>query len=372
MALSTTIQLTLLRHQKAISDALRHAVLEAAQTSGLAVLQPFYGQMQYHLGWVDDQFVPIQNDPGKLLRPTLLLLAYEAAGAWEQIQERTTSSEYLRRALPAAAALELTHNFTLVHDDIEDSDTERRHRPTMWNVWGIPQAINTGDGMFALARLTLWGVLDAGVEGEIAARLGAALDRACLILSEGQYLDISFEQQVEISAASYVDMISRKTAALMRCATEMGAMLGTRNQETIERLRSFGWAMGIAFQMRDDLLGVWASTAELGKTPAGDIYRRKKSLPILHALEHANPVDQERLRSIYQQEVSPTQQQVEEVLAIFERTNTRMYCKAFLQRQCHFAYEALAHVPRHNSPISVRALDDMQTLIRFVEAVTKE
>ncbi len=372
MALSTTIQSTLLRHQKAISDALYHAVLAAAQTSGLAELQPFYGQMQYHLGWVDAQFAPIQNDPGKLLRPTLLLLAYEASGAWGQLVERATSSEYLHRALPAAAALELTHNFTLVHDDIEDSDTERRHRPTIWSIWGIPQATNTGDGIFALARLTLWGVLGAGVEGEIAARLGAALDRACLILAEGQYLDISFEQQGDISVASYIDMISRKTAALMRCAAEMGAMLGTRNQETIERLRDFGWVMGIAFQVRDDLLGVWASTAELGKTSAGDIYRRKKSLPVLHALEHANPTDQEQLYSIYQQEVSPTQQQVAEILAIFERTNTRAYCKAFLERQCHRAYETLAHVPRHNNPISARALDDMQTLIRFVEAITKE
>jgi geranylgeranyl diphosphate synthase type I len=375
MAFSTTIQSTLLRHQKDIYDALRHAVLEAAHTSGLAVLQPFYGQMQYHLGWVDTQFTPIKNDPGKLLRPTLLLLSYEAAGAWGQatkITETTNDAEYLRRALPAAAALELTHNFTLVHDDIEDYDTERRHRPTMWNVWGIPQAINTGDGMFSLARLTLWGVLDAGVEGDVAARLGASLDHACLILAEGQYLDISFEQQTDISVASYVDMISRKTGALMRCATEMGAMLGTRDQETIERLRSFGWVIGIAFQVRDDLLGVWASTTESGKTPAGDIYRRKKSLPILHALEHANPTDQKRLQSIYQGKASPTQEQVEEVVAIFERTNSRAYCKAFLERQCQLAYEALAHVPRNNSPISARALDDMQTLVSFVEEGAKE
>src|SRR5579859_4661166 len=254
--------LTLTRHQAEIQTALRQAVMKALNTdvvSGTADLQPYYGQIQYHLGWVDANFTLTANHPGKLLRPTLLLLAYEAAGAWGLAN---AGSDYLLRALPAAASIELTHNFTLIHDDIEDGDAERSHRPTLWKLWGIPQAINTGDGLFALARLALWGVLDEGVEGTIAARLGAALDRACLELSEGQYLDISFEEQKDIAVAAYVDMIGRKTAALMACAAEMGAMLGTRDEETIKRLRSFGHAMGIAFQVRDDMLGVWATTAE--------------------------------------------------------------------------------------------------------------
>ena len=145
--------------------------------------------------------------------------------------------------------------------------------------------------MFALARLTLWGVLEHGVDPAIAVRLGAALDRACLVIAEGQYLDINFEDRLEVAVALYIDMIRRKTAELMACAAEMGALLGTSDAETIRRLRSFGEAMGIAFQVRDDMLGIWASSDESGKTPAGDIYRRKKSLPILHALEHANPAD---------------------------------------------------------------------------------
>src|SRR6266496_4181954 len=279
--------MTQLRHQTKIQEALQRAVMKvqsAAISSGAEELQSYYGLIQYHLGWVDANFKPAASNPGKLLRPRLLLLAYEAAGSWGL---DTSNSRYLQRALPAAAAIELTHNFTLIHDDIQDSDAERRHRSTLWKLWGVPQAINTGDGMFALARLTLWNVLEKGVESAIAARLGVALDRACLILAEGQYLDISFEEEQAISVAMYVDMISRKTGALMGCAAEMGARLGTRDQETIERLSSFGKAMGIAFQVRDDLLGVWATTAELGKTPAGDVYRRKKSLPVLHALEHA-------------------------------------------------------------------------------------
>jgi geranylgeranyl diphosphate synthase type I len=313
----------------------------------------------------------MSNNPGKLLRPTLLLLAYEAAGAWGLADDTVTSTDtiphYLRRALPAAAAIELAHNFTLIHDDIEDHDTERRHRSTLWNIWGVPQAINTGDGMFALSRLTLWGVLNEGVDGLIAAQLGTALDRACLVLAEGQYLDISFEKILDISVAAYVDMISRKTGALMRGAAEMGARLGTRDQESINRLGSFGWAMGIAFQVRDDLLGVWASSAELGKTSAGDVYRRKKSLPILHALEHASSADQSVLHEIYLQEAPISAKQVEHALTIFERTQTKAYCCEFLAHECRLAHEALASVPRNSSSVSARALNDMETLVHFVE-----
>src|SRR5205823_14454485 len=117
------------RHQAQIQEALQQAVMKVSNTasaSGAVDLRSYYGQMQYHLGWVDADFSPAVNNPGKLLRPTLLLLAYEAAGAWGLM---TSYTNYLRRALPAAAAVELTHNFTLIHDDIVDGDTERRHRP---------------------------------------------------------------------------------------------------------------------------------------------------------------------------------------------------------------------------------------------------
>src|SRR6266567_8554578 len=233
MALSSTIQSTLLRYQREINAALHSAIAEVAAQTGTRDTDSFYGQIQYHLGWVDANLVPTQNNTGKLLRSTLVLMAYEIAGAWGLTPE-TTGTEHLRRALPAAAAVELTHNFTLIHDDIEDRDAERRHRPTLWNVWGIPQSINTGDGMFALARSTLWSVVEEGVGAAIAVRLGAMLDRACLVLAEGQFLDISFETRNDISVSMYVDMISRKTAALMGCSTEMGALLGTRDQETID------------------------------------------------------------------------------------------------------------------------------------------
>ncbi|MBV8696061.1 MAG: polyprenyl synthetase family protein [Chloroflexi bacterium] len=374
MLSSSSMQSTLQRYQQDIYTALRRAVYKVSDVEThpeLNALQAYYGQMQYHLGWVDTNFSPTRSNFGKFLRPTLLLLSYEAAGAWGLATNIPDNDNYLCRALPAAAAVELTHNFTLIHDDIEDGDAERRHRSTLWKIWGVPQAINTGDGMFALSRLTLWDVLEEGVEGSIAARLGALLDHACLVLAEGQYLDISFEKRLDISVAMYVDMISRKTAALMRCAAEMGARLGTRDEETIDRLCSFGWAIGIAFQVRDDILGVWASTTELGKTPTGDIYRRKKSLPILHALEHANSDDQALLQAIYMQAAPVTREQVERVLAVFARTNTKAYCYEFLAQQCKLAYEALASVPRHGSPLCLRALSDLETLVGFVEETVK-
>ena len=374
MVTSSSIQSTLLRHQRLIDEALKSTLSNLASNSGASALGEFYGQMQYHLGWVDANLQPTNNNPGKLLRPTLLLLAYEVAGAWELADtadlysDSDDSSSYLQRALPAAVAVELTHNFTLIHDDIEDGDVERRHRPTLWKLWGIPQAINTGDGMFALARYALWGILDAGVDGTTAARMAQVLDRTILTIAEGQYLDINFESSLDISVAMYIDMIGRKTAALMSGATELGACLGTRHFETIAHLTSFGKALGIAFQVRDDILGVWATTAESGKTQAGDIYRRKKSLPILHALEHANPEDGEILRAVYAPSKAPvTDAQVEQVLTIFSRMNTLAYCREFLSQQCQLARAALADVPQIAHPVAIRAFDDMVTLVKFIE-----
>lgn len=334
------------------------------------VLSKIYGQMQYHLGWLDQQLRPTNGHPGKLLRPKLLLLSYELAWAVEQTPGMPLLTPSLRPALPAAASVELAHNFTLLHDDIQDGDVERRHRPTVWSVWGIPQAILVGDALFALARLHLWKVLDEGVAPVTALHLAKLFDTALLKLTEGQHLDMSFEQQQRVSLASYEEMISRKTATLMRYAVEMGATLGTHNQEVIDGLARFGHALGLAFQVRDDMLGVWATEAELGKLPAGDIYRRKKSLPILHAWQHAQPDDQQVMANIYHQDGPIRQEQVLEILAIFVRTQTREYCEDFLVQQCQQARLVLAQIATtHNplNPLAIRAQADLEAWIDFVE-----
>jgi geranylgeranyl diphosphate synthase type I len=369
--MSDAIHTVFQRYHQEILQELHRAFLiqhtSLAEGINYDALLKLDGQMQYHLGWVDQQFRPANGHPGKLLRPKLLLLSYELV--WTQGQPSSTYplALSLRPALPAAAAIELAHNFTLLHDDIQDGDVERRHRPTVWSVWGMPQAILVGDALFALTRLHLWKVLDEGVEPATALHLAKLLDTALLKLTEGQHLDMSFERQQQISLSSYEEMISRKTGILMGCATEMGAILGTHNQEIIEGLARFGHTLGLAFQIRDDMLGVWATEAELGKLPAGDIYRRKKSLPILHAFQYAQPDDRQVMAKIYSQDAPITQQQVQEILTIFVRTQTREYCAQFLAQQCQQARLALAQAATTHNALATRARTDLEALIDFVE-----
>jgi geranylgeranyl diphosphate synthase, type I len=359
------------RYHREILQELHRAFL--TQNTSLAervnydTLLKIYGQMQYHLGWLDQQLRPADGHPGKLLRPKLLLLSYELAWAQGQALSTNPLTLSLRPALPAAAAVELVHNFTLLHDDIQDGDVERRHRPTVWSIWGIPEAILVGDALLALTRLHLWKVLDEGVEPATALNLAKLIDTALLKLTEGQYLDMSFERQQRVALSSYEEMISRKTGILMRCATEMGATLGTSNQEIIKGLARFGHSLGLAFQVRDDMLGVWATEAELGKLPAGDIYRRKKSLPILHALYHAQPDDQQAMTKIYNQDTPITQEQALEVLAIFVRTHTWEYCNQFLAQQCQQARLALAQIATTGNALATRTRTDLEAIIDFVQ-----
>jgi len=353
-----------------LAQATMRAYLDNAEKSSgqSSYLSAFYGQMRYHLGWVDATFVPVHGNTGKMLRLLLVILAYEAAGAWGLASSvDPVDMTHLRRVMPVAATIELTHNFTLIHDDIEDGDTQRRHRDTVWKCWGVPHAINTGDGLFALSRQGLWATLKY-VEGDLVAQLGMTLDRTVQIIIEGQYLDLSFEGQ-DVSVTQYLEMIRRKTATLMSCAAEMGARLATQDQTTIACLRAFGEALGLAFQVRDDILGVWASAAELGKVAAGDITRRKKSLPILHALQYASSQDQHVLHMLYQSKDIMTQAQVHLVLEILERTRSRAYCSAFLAEQCRLACEALARVPSDRYPAAGRAIHDLETLIHCVSEV---
>ena len=356
------------RYVEFLQSALQREVARLRMhSSSLAIsaLDSFYGQLGYHLGWLDAHFVPVQHNPGKLLRPTLLLLAYEAAGACESISQREERI-HLARALPAAVAIELFHNFTLIHDDIEDGDRERRSRPTAWAVFGIPQAINLGDGLASLSRLALFALLDAGVDAGLVARLGYCFDRAALTLIEGQHMDLCFETQEQVTVPHYLEMITRKTAALFACAAEMGARLGCSDEAAIKSFYQFGWHLGTAFQVRDDLLGIWATRAESGKTPAGDVLRRKKTLPVLHAIQHVSPQDHAWLRTFYSQQEAPGSEQVDRLLSILEDTRSREYCQRFLTEQCLLARAALRRIHTPAVPLAQEALADLEALIEYV------
>jgi geranylgeranyl diphosphate synthase, type I len=356
------------RYVELLQNALQREVARLRMHSSspaIPELDSFYGQVGYHLGWLDTHFVPVQHNTGKLLRPTLLLLAYEAAGAYEATSKREEKT-HLDRALPAAVAIELCHNFTLIHDDIEDGDRERRSRPTAWAVYGIPQAINLGDGLASLSRLALFTLLDEGVDADLVARLGYCFDRAALTVIEGQHMDLCFETQEQVTVPHCLEMITRKTAALLACAAEMGARLGCSDEPTIKALHQFGWNLGTAFQVRDDLLGIWATQAESGKMPAGDVLRRKKTLPVLHAIQHASPQDHTWLRTFYSQQEAPGSEQVGQVLSILERTRSREYCQHFLNEHCLLARDALRRVATPAVPLAQEAIADLEALIEYV------
>jgi geranylgeranyl diphosphate synthase type I len=234
-----------------------------------------FGMLHYHLGWADAAFNPVQARAGKRVRPLLCLLACEACGGnWEQ-------------ALPAGAAIELLHNFSLIHDDIEDRDTTRRGRPTVWSLWGEAQGINTGDTLFTLTQLALTRLSERDVPATTVVEALRLLNHTCVTLTGGQHLDIGFESRADVSIADYLAMIERKTAALLACACEMGGLVAAAHDERRVHLRSLGHHLGLAFQMRDDILGIWGDPARTGKPVGADIARRKKSLPILHGLEHS-------------------------------------------------------------------------------------
>jgi geranylgeranyl diphosphate synthase type I len=190
------------------------------------------------------------------------------------------------------------HNFSLVHDDIEDRGLERRHRPALWTVSGIPQAINTGDTLFTLSRIALHRLSEQGFDDARVLRLMRLYDETCLALCEGQFMDIWTSEHDEwMSVDYYFDMIGRKTAALIAGSAQAGALLATDDEAVVAAYRRFGWSLGLAFQLNDDLLGIWGDEATTGKE-ASDIATRKKTLPLIYGLQEASGTDAERLRAI--------------------------------------------------------------------------
>ncbi len=261
------------------------AELRAIVATTDAAHQKYFGMFQYHLGWVDKNIAPTSTDRGKRIRPLLSLLSCQAVGGdW-------------RTALPLAAAIELTHNFSLIHDDIEDQSDERRGRAAVWKVWGLAQGLNAGDGMFALARLALNRLLTRGVSAAKLAAINLGFDQATLALCQGQYLDISFETRLDVTVDEYLQMIRGKTAAIIAAATRLGAMVGADDTRIVDAFAQFGENCGLAFQISDDMLGIWGDPTVTGKSAATDILSKKKSLPAIIGLSH--PQYGASLRALY-------------------------------------------------------------------------
>jgi geranylgeranyl diphosphate synthase type I len=309
---------------------------------------PMYNMMRYHLGWVDDSGQPRSGVAGKRLRPFLCLHACESVGGQWQ------------RALPVAAALELVHNFSLIHDDIQDESHERRGRLTIWSLWGMPQAINVGDGMHALALSSLLRLEESGVSHEKVVRASRLLGEASLKLCEGQYLDISYERRLDVGVGDYLEMISGKTAALFRCALEVGALVGTDDTQLLARFRSFGHSLGMMFQVHDDVLSIWGAGEDTGKSTTSDIEMKKKTLPIVFALENSQGEERETLLSIYRKDkLSP--EDVDQVMAILAGLDARGYAQDITNR-----YLAAALSELDATGIPAGAQDELRTIAEFL------
>ncbi len=314
--------------------------------------QPMYDMLAYHLG-LDGS----DGAAGKRIRPLLGLLVIRALGG-----------DY-RRALSGAAAVELGHNFSLVHDDIQDGDRERRHRATLWAVWGVPQAINAGDALFALSRLALFRLAadesdpDAPTARQVL-DLMKIYDQTCLALCEGQFLDISFEGRLDVTVAEYLQMIELKTASLMAAGVEAAATLTSHDPKVIAGFRRFGDRLGLAFQMADDVKGAFWQEAASGKAEAGDLRRRKKTMPVIWALNHAGEADQARLRELFAPSADGAQltdAEVVEGLAILDRSGAR---ETTLGEARRYRDEALSELETLDLEPSARA-----ELELFVDAV---
>jgi geranylgeranyl diphosphate synthase type I len=297
----------------------------------------------YHFGWWDEQGRAAGADGGKAIRPALVLLAAEAVGG-------TPTA-----AVPAAVAVELVHNFSLLHDDVMDGDTTRRHRPTAWSVFGLSSAILAGDALLALA----FGMLTAS--GHPAAQEGTLmLGTAVQHLIGGQSADIAFEQRADVDLAEALRMAEGKTGALLGCACALGALFGGGSPQQVERLRGFGEDLGVAFQLVDDLLGIWGDPTVTGKPVCSDLQSRKKSLPVVAALTSGTPAGRE-LAALYQRDQPLSGTDLAHAAELIERAGARAWSQS---KAADLLAQALRHL-RSAAPVG-RAAAELAALAQLI------
>jgi geranylgeranyl diphosphate synthase type I len=305
--------------------SLRFEMLEAIEKDLKIAIQPIQSvqypelvkMIHYHMGWLNDA-----QSGGKRIRPLITLLCCDAAGGdWQNI-------------LPAASAIELIHSFTLIHDDIEDHSDTRRGRATLWKLWGIPQAINTGDTLFTISRLTTYRLSDAEIHPELVLKAQSTLDQACLHITQGQHLDLAFETQEKVSVDDYLEMIKGKTSALITASSTIGAQLAGSPVSIIEKYSAFGLHLGLAFQVQDDILGIWGDPNMTGKPASDDLRQRKKTLPTLYGIAKSpNFAD-----LFFQESKRVTVQDLYEAL---NQVDALDHARDFSQQQTDLALQAL-------------------------------
>jgi geranylgeranyl diphosphate synthase type I len=327
------------------------AVLERARDLTVPALRAAVGRLEpsiarvaaYHLGWVDASGQPMAGNGGKAVRPALAVLSAEAVGA------------DARQALPGAVAVELVHNFSLLHDDLMDGDEERRHRPTAWKAFGPAMAILAGDALLALAEDV---VLEApgGTGADAARHLTGATDR----LITGQAEDLSFEDRLDVSIAECMAMTGNKTGALLGCSSSIGAVLAGAPEQAVTVLADFGHHLGLAFQAVDDLLGIWGQPEVTGKPAWSDLRQRKKSVPVAVALSVGSP-SSERLAALLGGNRPVGEEDLALAAKLVEEAGGRDWAQREAERQLELA---LARLDTMAMPAAAR--DDLISLARFV------
>jgi geranylgeranyl diphosphate synthase type I len=304
----------------------------------------------YHLGWWDSDGTPAEADGGKSIRPALALLSAEAAGGAAQ------------DAIPVAVAVELVHNFSLLHDDVIDRDDTRRHRLTAWRVFGLGSAILAGNALLTLAfevltanRLARTGIGEAGREDP--ARILCATVQA---LIDGQYADLAFESRADVDLTECIQMAEGKTASLISCACALGAVAGRATPAQVDHLYHFGAAIGLAFQLVDDMQGIWGDPMVTGKPVYSDLRNRKKSLPVVAALTSGTAAAGE-LAAWYRTEAVASDAELVRGAELVDQAGGRRWSQARLNEM---EAEAMDHL-RAAAPDS-RALDDLAVLASLV------
>lgn len=299
--------------------------------------------LAYHMGWRDERGSPASIDTGKLIRPSLCLWAACACGGRSE------------DALPAAAAVEWFHNFTLVHDDIQDGDRRRHGRETVWSLWGVPQAINAGDAMHALAFLSL-----TSPAGDARRSLKAlrAIGAAGLRVIEGQCLDLELEGRVEATLRDYLRMAGAKTGALLGAALESGALMGGAADANAHLLGLAGSLLGTAFQIQDDWLGMFGDPQKTGKSASGDAGRLKMTFPVVAGMRAMSTLQRRRVRELFR---TPPDDAADTLRAMLQDGGCDELTRAASQR---YARKAVTYAAR--AGIASELLEEFDEVAYFI------
>ena len=330
---------TLLRARDAVDPALQVAV---------GRLDPESRRLaRYHFGWTDADGRATSDNGGKAVRPALAVLSAQAAGAtWTH-------------GLPGAVAVELVHNFSLLHDDLMDGDLERRHRATVWAIAGAPAAILCGDALLALATQVL---LDVGTLDAVAAT--RLLAEATQELIRGQHADLAFETRADVNVEECLAMAAGKTGALLSCSAAIGAVLAGADRRTVAALSAYGAQLGLSFQLVDDLLGIWGDSRVTGKPVGSDLRARKKSLPVTWAMTHGGEAGRQ-LAAWLSRPGPDGEDDVMAAAAWVEAAGGRAWAAEEARRRLTLGESALA-----NADLDVAAAEELMALGRFI--VTRE